>query len=240
MTTGRRTFAIDYLPESLERYGPEYSIVAIDVFRATTTVVTSTSLGRKCIPAPAIEEAVALASRLPDALLAGELGGTVPYGFQLDNSSVLLVGRDDVERPLILISTSGTRVLSGALPGQTVYAACLRNVTAQADHLVRHEPRVALIAAGARGEFRHEDALCCARLGRLLLEAGFEPENRATEDVIREWADASTDAIAQGPSADFLRNTGRDSDIHFVLNHVDDVDGHVEMHNGVLEFVKGT
>ena len=141
MTNGRRSFAIDYLPESLERYGLEYSIVAIDVFRATTTVVTATSLGRKCIPAPAIEEAVALASRLPDALLAGELGGTVPYGFQLDNSSVLLVGRDDVERPLILISTSGTRVLSGVLPGQTTYATCLRNVTAQAEHLVRHESR---------------------------------------------------------------------------------------------------
>ena len=58
--------------------------------------------------------------------------------------------------------------------------------------------------------------------------------------MIHEWADASVDVLAEGPSADFLRNTGRDSDIHFVLHHVDDVDGYVVMRNGVLEFVKGT
>lgn len=235
-TTTKRSFVIDYLPESVPRYGLEYAIVAIDVFRATTTVVTATSLGRRCLPVPAIEEAVERRAEMPDALLAGELGGTVPYGFHVDNSSVLLVGRDDVERPLILLSTSGTRVLCGAQPGQAVYAASLRNVTAQVEQLAREVPRVALIGAGARGEFRSEDALCCARIGRALIDRGYEPESAATEAVIDEWADVDTDVIANGPSAEFLRNTGRDSDIYFTLHHVDDVNGYVMMQDGILSF----
>jgi 2-phosphosulfolactate phosphatase len=85
------------------------------------------------------------------------------------------------------------------------------------------------VGAGARGEFRHEDAMCCARVARQLIEAGFEPEDDATEIVLRDWSHRPLGAVAIGASANYLRETGRDADIAFVLGHVDDVDGWVEL-----------
>jgi 2-phosphosulfolactate phosphatase len=230
----RRSFVIDFLPECLYRYGPEYAVVAIDVFRATTTANSALALGRRCFPVPTIEAAVELTAKFPEGLLAGELGGTVPYGFDLDNSPVPLQERTDTERPLILLSTSGTRVICGGRPGQTVYAASLRNVSAQVECLVARDPHVALIGAGARGEFRREDALCCARIGAQLLARGYEPEDDATSEVLDRWAEADTGVVATGPSADYLRNTDRVADIDFVLNHVDDIDAYCELLGGEL------
>jgi len=230
---------IDYLPECLPAYGSSYVVVAIDVFRATTTALTAVSLGRRCIPVPTIEAAVEMAEKVPDALLAGELGGTVPYGFHLDNTPLPLLDRSDTERPMILLSTSGTRVVCGGVPSQVVYVASLRNVSAQIEELVRLDRRVALIGAGARGEFRTEDALCCARIGAALLHRGFVAEDDATMEVIDRWSDAPTEVVADGPSADYLRDTGREPDIAFVLEHVDDLDAVAEYVEGEVAYSPG-
>src|SRR5947209_7702908 len=114
---------IDCFAERLPLYGPNYAVVAVDVIRATTTAVTALATGRRCRPVPSLEAACRDSRALPDALLAGELGGEVPPGFDMDNSPAAVAERRDVERPIVLLSTSGTRLLSGGAPGQVVYAA---------------------------------------------------------------------------------------------------------------------
>src|SRR5215216_6897914 len=110
-----RVVAIDCFAESLMRYRAGYvAIVAVDVIRATTTAVTGVALNRRCFPVPSLEAAVPLAARLDNPLLVGELGGNMPYGFDLNNSPAALAERDDVGRPMILLSTSGTRLLGEA------------------------------------------------------------------------------------------------------------------------------
>lgn len=232
-----RSVVIDCFPESLSRYRDGYTIVAVDVFRATTTALTALVLGRRCFPVPTLEAAVALAERMPGALLAGELGGYTPYGFSLDNSPAALADRSDVERPLILLSTAGTRVICGAQPQQAVYVACLRNHGAQAEHLAAHHPRVALVGAGARGEFREEDALCCAWIAAALVDRGYEVEGRYTESLIDRWRSAPVTAVAEGRSAEFLREIGCERDITFVLDHVDDVRAAARLVDGELALV---
>src|SRR5205809_1961601 len=143
---------IDCFPESLENYRNGYAIVAVDVIRATTTAVTSVALGRKCFPAPTLEAAVPLAARLPNPLLVGELGGSMPYGFDLNNSPADLEVRTDIHRPVVLLSTSGTRLICGAGKLQPMYLACLRNYSTLAAYLAVHHPVVALIGAASRGE----------------------------------------------------------------------------------------
>src|SRR5919199_845257 len=109
-----KTVTIDCFPESLLRYRDGYAIVAVDVIRATTTAVTGVALNRRCFPTPSLEAAVPLAARLDNPLLVGELGGNMPYGFDLTNSPAALALRSDVSRPMILLSTSGTKVLCQA------------------------------------------------------------------------------------------------------------------------------
>src|SRR5712692_11056223 len=180
----RKTVVIDCFPESLVAYRKGYAIVAVDVIRATTTVVTAVALGRRCFPVPSLDAAVPLAAKLTNPLLVGELGGSMPYGFDLNNSPADLEARTDIHRPMLFLSTSGTRLICGAAEGQAMYVACLRNHSAQIAYLATHHPAVAVIGAGSRGEFREEDQLCCAWIAEGLLKAGYEPENAQTAEMI--------------------------------------------------------
>src|SRR5215467_5440960 len=126
----RKTVVIDCFPESVQTYRNGYAIVAVDVIRATTTALTAVALGRRCFPVPSLEAAVPLAARLTNPLLVGELGGSMPYGFDLNNSPADLEGRTDIHRPMILLATSATRVICGAEQWDAVYAARRRNAPA--------------------------------------------------------------------------------------------------------------
>jgi 2-phosphosulfolactate phosphatase len=199
----------------------DVAVVAVDVLRATTTAMTAVASGRRCFPAGSLEDVAPLAARLPDALLAGEQHGELPEGFHLNNSPAALAARNDVERPLILLTTSGTRLIRAAGRHGPVQVACLRNLTAQARALLDRE-EVVLVGATTKDEFREEDRICCARIAAMLVDAGYEPDDAARE-VIDAWASGPIDAFTGNASVDYLRHTGQLADLEFVLGHVDDL-----------------
>lgn len=210
------------------------TVVGIDVIRATTTAVTAVAAGRRCFPVPSIEAAVPLAARLENPLLVGELGGNMPFGFDLQNSPLEMDRRVELDRPVILLSTSGTALLCEAAMRGVTYAACLRNVRAQAQRLIADHDRVVLLAGESRGEFREEDRLCCGRIARALLEAGYEPGNALVEQIAWHWGDAPDDAFLSGNSVRYLEATGQYHDVEFILDHVDDLDQVYEIRDGEL------
>jgi 2-phosphosulfolactate phosphatase len=220
----RKTVAIDCFPESVGAYRNGYAIVAVDVIRATTTAVTCVAQGRRCFPVPSLEAAVPLAARLTNPLLVGELGGSMPYGFDLNSSPADLEARTDIHRPMILLSTSGTRVICGAQEWQAVYVACLRNYHALITYLAEHHLQVAVIGAGSRGEFREEDQLCCAWIAEGLLAEGYEALDERTTAIVEQWSGVPVEVITEGASADYLRNSGQSRDLEYILTHVDDLD----------------
>ena len=223
-----RSIWIDFHSGAAPDYGPGHVVVAVDVIRSSTTAITGIVAGRRCLPVSTIEAAVALAGSQPDAILVGELGGKMPYGFHLDNSPTQLVVRDDVSRPFILLSTSGTRLMTESARNRRVYVACLRNATAQVAHLVDGDASVALVGAATRGEFREEDQICCARIAAPLVQNGFEPVGM-TEEIVARWRDAPVDAMRVSKSCRYLIEAGRLDDLEFILSHVDDVDGVFEV-----------
>jgi 2-phosphosulfolactate phosphatase len=218
-----RTVVIDCFPESLPRYREGHAIVAIDVIRATTTAVTGVALNRRCFPTPSLEVAVPLAARLDNPLLVGELGGNMPYGFDLTNSPAALALRSDISRPMILLSTSGTKLLCKAHEFHAVYAACLRNYTAQVRFLAVHHPRVAVVGAGTRGEFREEDQICCAWIAEGLMNKGYKAGDKKTAKLVERWSNAPVDSFLGSKSVEYLTRTGQLSDLDFILEHIDDV-----------------
>jgi 2-phosphosulfolactate phosphatase len=228
-----RTVTIDCFPEAVPRHAGDDALVAVDVLRMSTTAVTAVALGWRCIPVPTLAAAYAEAARRPGAVLAGEQQGLVPPGFQLDNSPIAVASRGDVHRPLILLSTAGTRLLCSATSAQTVFVACLRNWSAQARCLIERYDHVAIIGAGARGDFRIEDAQCCAWIADQLVSAGYRPADAVTVEHIGRWRDTAP-ALIESPSADWLRATGREGDLAFTLNHIDDLPTAVALQDGVL------
>ena len=218
-----RSVVIDCFPEAARVYRNGYGVVAVDVLRATTTAVTACAAGHRVYPVASLEAAVPLAARLDRPLLVGELGGNMPYGFDLQNSPAL-VAQLEVGRPLILLSTSGTRLVHEAVGAEGVYVGCLRNLTATARRLTERHERVALVGAGTRGVFREEDQLACAWLAERLLDEGFEAADEQTRELVERWRGASVETIRRSDSAEYLLRSGQLADLEFVLAHVDDVD----------------
>jgi 2-phosphosulfolactate phosphatase len=115
-------------------------------------------------------------------------------------------------------------VIASARPSQTVFAASLRNWSAEVERLVSSTwRRVALVGAETRGEFRREDQLCCAWIAAQLAERGFACADAETETVIERWCDEDVSTIAGGHSAGYLRRSGQLADLDYVLDHVDDL-----------------
>ena len=221
----KKTFTIDSLPESARGYRSGWAVVAIDVIRATTMAVTAVSLGRRCYPVDTLDAALRLSRKLHDPLLAGEIAGEKPAEFELNNSPAELSKRSDARRPLIMLSSSGTRLMVNARGCDALYLGCFRNCSALADHLSdgKH-PKVALIGAGSRGEFREEDQIGCGWIGTHLMKAGYLPENKETAEVVDRWGKARATDCLISRSVAYLRRTGQLADLEFILARIDDLD----------------
>ncbi len=209
----RHTVVIDRFPESVARYREGHVIVAIDVVRATTTAITAAANGRRCFPVATLEAALQLADVLGNALLAGEQRGVMPSGFDLNNSPSELAARADIERPLILLSSSGTRLCCEASRCDAVFLACLRNYASVASCVAQNSSNVAVIGAGTRGEFREEDQMCCAWVAERLLDSGYLPKDGKTLDIVRRWSNKRVDAWIENKSASYLRTSGQLADL---------------------------
>src|SRR6266571_1816110 len=163
------------------------AVVAVDVIRATTTAITAVAAGHRLYPAGSMEAAVRLAADLDRPILAGELGGVQPYGFDMQNSPCEMQHMEDAAQPIILLSTSGTRLMMEAADRGVCHPACLRNASAQGRHLAQAGGDAVILGADSRGEFREEDRLCAARIARALVEAGHSVTDRFTAEVLDRW-----------------------------------------------------
>ena len=218
------TVIIDCFPKSAERYRDHYAIVVVDVIRATTVATTAVSMGRRVFPAETTDSAAVIAATLKDPLLVGELGGNMPYGFDITNSPVQVAARKDVHRPMVLVSSSGTQLLLNAVGCEAIYLACFRNLSAVARHIAGRHQRIALLGAGSRGQFRREDQMGCAWVAEKLIEAGYLAETQQTSDLVSRWHNVSPEEIRLGKSAEYLKQSGQSQDLEFILEHIDDLE----------------
>lgn len=199
------------------------AVVAIDVIRASTTAITAVAGNRRCFPVSSAEEAVQKRREFPECILAGEIAGLMPEGFDINNSPAEIARRSDYERPLVLLSSSGTKLMVESGTRTETYVACLRNFKAVAMCVARRHERIALLGAATRGEFREEDQLCCGWIGKELMRLGHQPDDAASRKLIEQWKDAPVSSCASGNSAAYLRRSGQMNDLDFILSHVDDI-----------------
>jgi len=219
-----KTVSISCFADGVHEYPADRALVAVDVIRATTTAITAISMGWECHLVPTLQAAFDTASRLPNALLTGEVGGQMPAGFELTNSPAQLAARSDVSRPLVLLSSNGTRLMHGIRHSESAYFACFRNYTATIEHLANNHDAVTVIGAGTLGDFREEDQMCCAWIAEGLIQSGFAPQDDATLRLVQRWRGAPHNGFLMSRSVAYLQRSGQLHDLEFVLSHFDDVD----------------
>lgn len=218
------TIVIDCFPDCAHRYRGDHAIVVVDVIRATTTLATAISMGMRIFPVQTTDEAFVLADTLENPLLVGELGGNVPYGFDLSNSPAQVAAIKEINRPIVFISSSGSQLLRNAIGAEAIYTACFRNTSAVANYISGKHERVAILGAGTRGVFRREDQMECAWLAQRLVKMGYKEESQLTKGYISRWNGVEAEEVRGGRSADYLRQSEQLDDLEFIIHHVDDLD----------------
>jgi len=219
----KRQFIIDCFPESAQRYKSGHAIVVVDVLRASTTIVSALHKGFKVFPVQTTDEAFILASALKNPLLVGELGGNVPYGFNMTNSPVEIMNSNEVHRPIIFISSSGSQLVRNSIGADAIYIGCFRNFSAIANYAGKLHQKIAVIGAGTRGQFRREDLMGCAWIGEMLQKIGFEAGNPLTTGYLNRWKGQTSEIVREGRSAEYLKKSDQVKDLDFTIKHIDDL-----------------
>jgi phosphosulfolactate phosphohydrolase-like enzyme len=195
------------------------ALVFVDLFLASTSVVTSCAQGRRTWLAPTADEGRRRARGLPRPILAGEPG--LALGPDIDTGAGPSRLLDlDAARPFVLVCP-WVSLLPAKAPA--VFVACLRNMQATVSALAEFDD-VAVVGAGYRGRVRSEDQMVAAWIANRLVGHGYRAGDLRTEREIARWAKADVSMLALGRGADHLRRLGRDEDLEFVLRRVDDLD----------------
>ena len=202
-------------------------VVVIDVLRATSTIVTALHNGcREIIPVASLSEALALAARSGDVLLAGERNTQKPAHFDLGNSPREFTIRRVSGKRIVLTTTNGTRALRGIRNAGEVVLASFLNIRAVSEHLKLSKRDVVFYCAGNEGRFSLEDTLCatwligelcaetsewqCSDAARWSLHALENMSSAKRQETIVQWA-------AQSEHARKLKENDLQADVDFCL-----------------------
>jgi len=151
--------------------------VVFDVLRATSTMVTALSNGAAAIvPVAEIAEALALRTRQPHVLLAGERDGVRIEGrltggvdFDLGNSPREFTAARVRGRTIAMTTTNGTRALRACAPAAAVLLGAFLNLRATAAHIRQLDlPHLLLVGSGTLDQAAYEDVVGAGALCDLL------------------------------------------------------------------------
>jgi 2-phosphosulfolactate phosphatase len=174
------------------------SVLIIDVFRATSCIVTGLACGcAGFLPVLTLEEAKAAAGG--GDLLAGERKGKRPAGFHMGNSPLDYLAADLAGKRIILTTTNGTRAIQSAVGNaHTVMIGSLLNASAAARALSDMGRDIILVCSGTHNRFSLEDGLCAGLVAEELLQlAGEELDlSDLTQAMLASWRQAK-DRLAE-------------------------------------------
>lgn len=170
------------------------TVVVIDVLRASTTIVYALEAGaNEVLPCQEVEEARAVAGRLPGdgVLLGGERGGLPIHGFDLGNSPREYLADRVGGKTLVFTTTNGTRAILRARQADRVLIGAFVNATAVLEQLVGQQ-QIHLLCAGTRGQIGRDDVLMAGMLvDRILRQGDLIWEQNAQAVTAREtWLHA--------------------------------------------------
>jgi 2-phosphosulfolactate phosphatase len=161
--------------------------VAIDVLRATTTIVHALAAGCTCVrPCAEVDEAQKIADHLPagKVLLGGERGGRPLPGFDLGNSPREYTPSRCKGTTLVLTTSNGTRAVLRAAEAERVLIAAFVNFSAVCEQIRGEERPLHIVCAGSEGEPCLEDTLLAGALIDVLCE---EMEVRLNDSARLAW-----------------------------------------------------
>ena len=211
----------------------EGTAVAIDVLRASTTIVYALEAdATEVIPCLEVDEARQIAAQFPRerVLLGGERKGLPIEGFDLGNSPEEYTAERVAGKTIVMTTTNGTRAIDRCRGARRAIVGAFVNATA-VYHDLLNEEQVHLVCAGTDNQASRDDVLLAGMLvERLQRQSGMIYRLNAQAVTAREnWLASFSVPVALGgepleperladelynsPGAERLTAIGRDEDI---------------------------
>jgi 2-phosphosulfolactate phosphatase len=199
--------------------------IAVDVLRATSTIVTALSVGAEAVQVFSdLEELLRVSSAwAPDRRIrAGERGGSMVEGFDFGNSPLDCTPERVKNCRLFISTTNGTRALQCIQSAPTVLAAALINRQAVVQHILETQPEtVWIVASGWEGSFSLEDTVCAGAIAdKVQRELGQSVEEIAGNDEVigaislyRQWQERLHDLLCHASHGKRLLRLGCQEDL---------------------------
>ncbi len=164
---------IYHTPETAPKSIVPDCAVAIDVLRATSTIVTALNSGAEAVQVFSdIDELMARSETWNphQRLRAGERGGAKVDGCDLGNSPLDCTPEVVTGKRLFMSTTNGTRTLELVREAKSVFAGALINRWAIVEAIIRESPSTLwLVGSGWEGSFALEDTVCAGAIAYQLM-----------------------------------------------------------------------
>lgn len=210
------------LPEQVQ----DRTVCVIDVFRATSVMVTALKNGaRRIVPLLTVPEAFELRERIgprETVILGGERGTVLIPGFDLDNSPLAYTPERVREATILFTTTNGTRAINGAADAGAaeVFIGALINATAVCRRMMETGRDITLVCSGREGYYTMEDALCAGLMAEIIsssAECFLTDISWTLRDQYRRYRDDLRYPLSQSQHYNFILNRGLFGDIDYCL-----------------------
>lgn len=178
------------------------TVVVIDVLRATTSICTALENGAAAvIPIADREEAKEMRDR--GFLVASEREGLRLSFANFGNSPSEFTRERVFDEEIVYCTTNGTKTITQANAGESLFIGAFCNLTALANHLIeemRHD--LVLLCSGWMGRFNLEDTLFAGALAERLCESEvYKTECDSTKMAMDLWSIAKDDLTGYAEKA---------------------------------------
>ena len=164
-----------YTPQAYNLFHKDEAVVVvIDVFRATSAIVTAFYNGvSKMIPVATVQEAKEYQAN--GFMAAAERDGEMIEGFELGNSPFGYMNSKVKGKTIAISTTNGTQAIEASRKASKIIIGSFLNLDVICDYLVAQKKDVILVCAGWKNKFNLEDTLFAgAVVDKLTTESDFE------------------------------------------------------------------
>ncbi len=197
--------------------------IVIDVFRATSTMVTAIYNGcGRIIPSATIEKTRELARDLgPEVLTGGERKGRPIAGFNLGNSPREYNKETIAGKTVVMSTTNGTRAIKMAAKYDSpVLIGSMLNARATARRACELGGDITIVCAGTMGRLSLEDTLAAGTIIREILREDSGVRLRFDHALLAyrlslSYGDRPDKGLYEAYNAWRLTTLGKERDIHW-------------------------
>ena len=197
-------------------------VVAIDVLRACSTILTALRRGaRGVIPVPDREHAARVASNLDPGsyLLGGERGGFRIDGYHCGNSPLEYTREVVQGRTLVLSTTNGTVAMHKGREARLLLVGCFLNIDRVAEAVREAGLDLVIICSGQKKQVSFEDTLCAGYLLDRLWNGrppdGVSDATRMAFALYDSHRGRLDEALRAGSHAQWLASRGFEDDVDY-------------------------